>query len=82
MAGIQYVSPIKDFPANKWNDIIAVNLIATLHTSKAVLQGVKEKKTGRIINIASAHGLLASEFKAACVASKHGLVGLDKALAL
>jgi len=81
-AGIQYVSPIEDFPAAKWNDIIGVNLTAAFYTSKAVWQGMKEKKNGRIINIASAHGLVASEFKAAYVASKHGLVGLTKVLAL
>lgn len=81
-AGIQYVSPIEDFPAAKWNDIIGVNLTAAFHTSKAVWPGMKENKTGRIINIASAHGLVASEYKAAYVASKHGLVGLTKVLAL
>ncbi len=81
-AGIQHVSPIEDFPEGKWNDIIAVNLTAAFHTSKAVWNGMKEKKTGRIINIASAHGYVASEYKAAYVASKHGLVGLTKVLAL
>lgn len=81
-AGIQYVSPIEDFPADKWNAIIGVNLTAAFHTSKAVWPGMKENKTGRIINIASAHGLVASEYKAAYVASKHGLVGLTKVLAL
>ncbi len=81
-AGIQYVSPIEDFPAEKWNDIIGVNLTAAFHTSKAVWQTMKEKKFGRIINISSAHGLTASEYKAAYVASKHGLIGLTKVLAL
>ncbi len=81
-AGIQYVSPIEEFPENKWNDIININLNAAFHTTKAVWNGMKEKKHGRIINIASAHGLVASEFKAAYVASKHGLVGLTKVLAL
>jgi 3-hydroxybutyrate dehydrogenase len=81
-AGIQYVSPIEDFPTNKWNDIIGINLTAAFHSSKAVWAGMKEKKLGRIINIASAHGLVASEYKAAYVASKHGLVGLTKVLAL
>lgn len=81
-AGIQFVSPIEDFPADKWNDIIAINLTAAFYTSKAVWQGMKERKKGRIINIASAHGLVASEYKAAYVASKHGLVGLTKVLAL
>ena len=81
-AGVQYVSPVEDFPSEKWNDIININLNAAFHTSKAVWQGMKEKKQGRIINIASAHGLVASEFKSAYVASKHGLVGLTKVLAL
>lgn len=81
-AGIQYVSPVEEFPANKWNDIININLNAAFHTTKAVWKGMKEKKQGRIINIASAHGLVASEFKAPYVASKHGLVGLTKVLAL
>lgn len=81
-AGIQYVSPIEDFPSEQWNNIIGVNLTAAFHTSKAVWQGMKEKQFGRIINIASAHGLVASEYKAAYVASKHGLVGLTKVLAL
>jgi len=81
-AGIQYVSPVEDFPLNKWNDIIAVNLTAAFCTSQAVWKGMKAKKWGRIINISSAHGLVASENKSAYVASKHGVVGLTKALAL
>jgi 3-hydroxybutyrate dehydrogenase len=81
-AGIQYVSAIESFPLNKWNDIISVNLTASFCTSKAVWEGMKQKKWGRIINISSAHGLTASEFKSAYVASKHGLVGLTKVLAL
>ena len=81
-AGIQHVSPIEDFSEEKWNDIIGVNLSAAFHTSKAVWGGMKEKKSGRIINIASAHGFVASEYKAAYVASKHGLLGLTKVLAL
>lgn len=81
-AGIQYVSPVEDFPLNKWNDIISVNLTAAFCASQAVWQGMKEKGWGRIINIASAHGLVASENKSAYVASKHGLVGLTKVLAL
>lgn len=81
-AGIQFVSPIEDFPLDKWNDIISVNMSAAFCTSKAVWAGMKAKKWGRIINIASAHGLQASEFKSAYVASKHGLVGLTKVLAL
>lgn len=81
-AGIQYVSPLEDFPLNKWNDIIAVNLTAAFCISQAVWNGMKVKKWGRIINIASAHGLVASENKSAYVASKHGLIGLTKTLAL
>lgn len=81
-AGIQYVSPIEDFPLDRWNDIIGVNLSAAFCTSKAVWASMKARKWGRIINIASAHGLQASEFKSAYVASKHGLIGLTKVLAL
>lgn len=81
-AGIQFVSSVEDFPLNKWNDIIGINLTAAFCTSQAVWQGMKEKAWGRIINIASAHGLVASENKSAYVASKHGLVGLTKVLAL
>jgi 3-hydroxybutyrate dehydrogenase len=81
-AGVQYVSPIEDFPTEKWNNIISVNLTAAFHTTKGVWNDMKEKKSGRIINIASAHALVASEYKAAYVASKHGLVGLTKVLAL
>jgi len=81
-AGIQYVSPIEDFPDAKWDAIIGINLSAAFHTSKSVWNGMKKQKFGRIINIASAHGLVASEFKSAYVAAKHGLVGLTKVLAL
>ena len=81
-AGIQYVSPVEDFPLNKWNDIIAVNLTAAFCTSQAVWKSMKAQKWGRIINISSAHGLVASENKSAYVASKHGLIGLTKTLAL
>ena len=81
-AGIQYVSPIEDFPEQKWTDIIGVNLTAAYYLTKAVFKGMKERKFGRIINIASAHGLVASEYKSAYVASKHGLVGFTKAIAL
>ena len=81
-AGIQYVSSVEDFPLNKWNDIIAVNLTAAFCTSQAVWKSMKAKKWGRIINISSAHGLVASENKSAYVASKHGLIGLTKTLAL
>lgn len=81
-AGIQHVSPIEDFPDDKWNAIIGINLTSAFYLSKAVWLGMKERKFGRIINIASAHGLVASEFKSAYVASKHGIVGLTKTLAL
>lgn len=81
-AGIQHVSPIEDFPDEKWNAIIGINLTSAFYLSKAVWKGMKERQFGRIINIASAHGLVASEFKAAYVASKHGIVGLTKTLAL
>jgi 3-hydroxybutyrate dehydrogenase len=81
-AGIQYVSAIENFPLSKWNDIISINLTASFCTSKSVWQGMKQNKWGRIINISSAHGLVGSEFKSAYVASKHGLIGLTKVLAL
>ena len=81
-AGIQFVSPIEKFPTEKWDAIIGINLSASFHTCKAVWTGMKERKAGRIINIASAHGLVASEFKSAYVAAKHGLIGLTKVLAL
>ncbi len=81
-AGIQHVSAIEDFPDDKWNAIIAINLTSAFHLTKAVWKGMKERKFGRIINIASAHGLVASEFKSAYVASKHGILGLTKTLAL
>jgi 3-hydroxybutyrate dehydrogenase len=81
-AGIQHVSPIEDFPEEKWNAIIGINLTSAFHTTKHVWKKMKEQKFGRIINIASAHGLVASEFKSAYVASKHGIVGLTKTIAL
>jgi 3-hydroxybutyrate dehydrogenase len=81
-AGIQHVSPIDQFPENKWDEIIAVNLTASFHLIKAVWPGMKNNRFGRIINIASAHGLVASEYKSAYVSSKHGLIGLTKAIAL
>jgi len=81
-AGIQFVSPLETFPNEKWDAVIALNLSAAFHTIKAVLPGMKEQRWGRIINIASAHGLVASPFKSAYVAAKHGLVGLTKVTAL
>jgi len=81
-AGIQHVSPIEEFPEDKWHAIIGINLTSAFYLTKAVWKGMKEKKFGRIINIASAHGLVASEFKSAYVASKHGIVGFTKTIAL
>ncbi|WP_411820316.1 3-hydroxybutyrate dehydrogenase [Hyphococcus formosus] len=81
-AGIQFVSPIEDFPTEKWDAIIAINLTSAFHTTKAVFKGMKERGFGRIINVASAHGLVASPFKGAYVAAKHGVVGLTKTVAL
>ena len=81
-AGIQHVSPVEEFPENKWDAIIAINLSSAFHTTKAVFAGMKQRKFGRIINIASAHGLVASPFKSAYVAAKHGIVGFTKTIAL
>jgi 3-hydroxybutyrate dehydrogenase len=81
-AGIQFVSPIEDFPVDKWNAIIALNLSAAFHTIRASMRHMKERKYGRIVNIASAHAHVASPFKSAYVAAKHGLLGLTKTVAL
>ncbi|SDU29572.1 3-hydroxybutyrate dehydrogenase [Verrucomicrobium sp. GAS474] len=81
-AGMQFVSPLESFPGEKWDAILALNLSAAFHTTKAALPAMRARKWGRIVNIASAHGLVASPFKAAYVASKHGLVGLTKTTAL
>jgi 3-hydroxybutyrate dehydrogenase len=81
-AGIQFVSPIEEFPSEKWNDIIAINLSSAFHASKAVWSNMKARKFGRIINISSVHGLVASEYKSAYVSAKHGVIGLTKVLAL
>jgi 3-hydroxybutyrate dehydrogenase len=81
-AGIQYVAPIDEFPVEKWNAILAINLSASFHTIRRALPGMKAKKWGRIINIASAHALVASPFKSAYVASKHAIAGLTKTVAL
>ena len=81
-AGIQFVSPIEDFPPEKWDAIIAINLVALFHTIRHTVPGMKQKKWGRIINIASAHALVASPFKSAYVAAKHGVAGLTKTIAL
>ncbi len=81
-AGIQFVSPIEEFPVDKWNAIIALNLSSAFHTIRAAFANMKERKYGRIINIASAHALVASPFKSAYVAAKHGLLGLTRTVAL
>jgi 3-hydroxybutyrate dehydrogenase len=81
-AGIQYVSPVEDFPPAKWDQIIAINLSSAFHTIHAALPGMKAKGWGRIVNTASAHSLVASPFKAAYVAAKHGIAGLTKTVAL
>jgi 3-hydroxybutyrate dehydrogenase len=81
-AGIQHVEPLHTFPEDKWDRVIAINLSAAFHTTKAVLPGMKAHQWGRIINVASAHGLVASAYKSAYVAAKHGLVGLTKVTAL
>ena len=81
-AGIQFVSPVEEFPTAKWDAILAINLTASFHLAKAVVPGMKARKHGRIVNIASAHSLVASPFKSAYVAAKHGLLGFTKTIAL
>jgi len=81
-AGIQHVAPIEEFPLAKWDAILAINLSAAFHTTRAVFAGMKARRWGRIVNIASAHALIASPFKSAYVAAKHGVLGLTKATAL
>mgnify|MGYP005840120249 CR=1 FL=1 len=81
-AGIQHVAPIEDFPADRYEAIIAINLSSAWYATRAVTRGMKERKWGRIINVASAHGLVASPYKSAYVAAKHGVVGLTKSAAL
>ncbi len=81
-AGIQHVSPIETFPIEKWDAIIAINLTSAFHTIRAAVPGMKSRNHGRIINIASAHSLTASPFKAAYVSAKHGIAGLTKTVAL
>ncbi len=81
-AGIQFVSPIEDFPVEKWNAIVALNLSAAFHTIRIAMPSMKQRKYGRIVNIASAHAHVASPFKSAYVAAKHGLLGLTKTVAL
>jgi 3-hydroxybutyrate dehydrogenase len=81
-AGIQHVAPIDQFPEERWDAIIAINLSSAFHATKAVLPGMKRRRSGRIVNIASAHGLVASPNKSAYVAAKHGIMGFTKAAAL
>lgn len=81
-AGVQHVAPVDEFPREKWDAIIAIMLSSAFHTTAAALPGMRERGWGRIVNIASAHGLTASPYKAAYVAAKHGLVGLTKTVAL
>jgi len=81
-AGIQYVSPVDSFPPERWDAIIAINLTSAFHTTRLALPAMKKKRWGRVINIASAHGLVASPNKSAYVAAKHGIVGFTKTVAL
>jgi 3-hydroxybutyrate dehydrogenase len=81
-AGIQFVAPIDEFPVDKWNAILALNLTASFHTVRLALPAMKARKWGRVINIASAHALVASPYKSAYVAAKHGIAGLTKTVAL
>jgi 3-hydroxybutyrate dehydrogenase len=81
-AGIQFVSPVENFPVEKWDQIIAINLSSAFHAIRAAVPGMKARKWGRIINTASAHSLVSSPFKSAYVAAKHGIAGLTKTVAL
>ncbi len=81
-AGIQHVAPVESFPVDRWDAIIAINLSSAFHTTRLVLPKMKQRNWGRIINVASVHGLVASAEKSAYVAAKHGVVGLTKAVAL
>jgi 3-hydroxybutyrate dehydrogenase len=81
-AGIQFVSPVEDFPVEKWDQIIAINLSSAFHAIRAAVPGMKARKWGRIISTASAHSLVASPFKSAYVSAKHGIAGLTKTIAL
>jgi 3-hydroxybutyrate dehydrogenase len=81
-AGIQHVAPVDEFPVDKWDSILAINLSSAFHTTRLALPGMKQRGWGRILNIASVHGLVASVNKSAYIAAKHGLVGFTKAVAL
>ena len=81
-AGIQHVAAVEDFPAERWDAIIAINLSSAFHTTRLAIPGMRKKNWGRVINVASAHGLVASAQKSAYVAAKHGIVGFTKSIAL
>jgi 3-hydroxybutyrate dehydrogenase len=81
-AGIQHVAPVEEFPAEKWDAIIAINLTSAFHTTRLAVPAMKQRQWGRIINVASAHALVASPFKSAYVSAKHGIAGLTKTVAL
>ncbi len=81
-AGIQHVAPVEEFPTDKWDAIIAINMTSAFHTTRIALPGMKQRRWGRVINIASAHGLVASPYKSAYVTAKHGVVGFTKTIAL
>jgi 3-hydroxybutyrate dehydrogenase len=81
-AGVQHVAPLEQFPPQKWDQIIAINLSSAFHTTRLALPAMRKEGFGRIINVASAHGLVASPFKSAYVAAKHGVIGLTKTTAL
>ena len=81
-AGIQHVAPVDEFPPERWDAILAINLSSAFHATRAALPGMKRRGWGRVINVASIHGLVASPYKSAYVAAKHGVVGLTKAVAL
>jgi 3-hydroxybutyrate dehydrogenase len=81
-AGIQHVAPVEEFPIEKWDAIIAINLTSAFHTTRTAIPGMKRRKWGRIINLASAHSLVASPFKSAYVSAKHGIAGFTKTVAL
>ena len=81
-AGIQHVAPVEQFPTERWDAVLAVNLTASFHTTRLVLPAMRQKNWGRIVNVASVHGLVASAEKSAYVAAKHGLVGFTKVVAL
>jgi 3-hydroxybutyrate dehydrogenase len=81
-AGIQHVAPVEDFPPEKWDAIIAINLSSAFHTTRLAVPGMRQRNWGRVLNVASTHGLVASAQKSAYVASKHGIIGFTKAVAL